>query len=96
MKYSIYGSHDRFSVCNHEARTDTYNSPKYLVTFQASYNDSRCTLFSFKSVAKEYVEENLVLFWLSKKKERVISEERLDTKYTAYFGMVVLFRDFML
>lgn len=57
---------------------------------QASYNDSQCILFSFKSVAKGYVEENLVLFWLSKKKEIVIPEERLDAKYTTYFGMVVL------
>lgn len=41
---------------------DTYNSPKYLIMLQASYNDSQCILFSFKSVAKGDVEENLVLF----------------------------------
>lgn len=65
---------------------DTYNSPKYLVMLQASYNDSQCILFSFKSVAKGDVEENLVLFWPSKKKEIEISKERLDAKCAAFLG----------
>lgn len=54
---------------------------------QGSYDDSQCILlFSFKSFVREgYVEENLVLFSVMKKKEKISGRGKTTHKIYSLF-----------